>query len=172
MRDRRYLDPKQPAAAIAPERHPASVQMSEAAELHGPIGALVGCALGPSGLDSEMKPTEIVARLDDRRFMRRGLGRLLLPQSFVAGLGNYLRSEIFFEACLHPSQRAIDLETAARLRLAKAILLMANRADQIKGVPLRKGPDERFDLAGRWVCCCSVCQPPLIQSREEPVLVL
>jgi endonuclease-8 len=148
--------------------------------------------LGPDALDPATDAAEIEARLEERRFMRRGLGALLLDQSFVAGLGNYLRSEIFFEARLHPAQRPIDLNAASRRRLAKAILVMTRRAYETKGVTLpntraaklrragaswsqarhwvfaRKGqpcrrcdsPVERFDLAGRRVYCCSVCQPP------------
>jgi endonuclease-8 len=147
--------------------------------------------LGPDVLDLGTKPKDIVARLEDRRFMRRGLGALLLDQSFVAGLGNDLRSELFFEARLSPRQRPVDLAPAARRRLAKAILLMANRAYETKGVTLPKtsaaklrragsswsnarhwvfareaeacriceAPIERFDLSGRRVYCCSVCQP-------------
>ncbi|MFK7894440.1 MAG: endonuclease VIII [Myxococcota bacterium] len=148
--------------------------------------------LGPDALDLETDASMIVARLEDDRFRRRGLGGLLLDQAFVAGLGNYLRSEIFFEARLHPAQRPGDLDPASRRRLGKAILVMARRAYETKGVTLpktraaklraggstwrharhwvfaRKGqpcrrceePIERFDLAGRRVYCCSVCQPP------------
>ena len=129
--------------------------------------------LGPDALDPGTKPKKIVARLEDRRFMRRGLGGLLLDQSFVAGLGNYLRSEIFFEARLHPCQRAVDLEPVGRLRLAKAILLMANRAYQRKGVTLPEARAAKLRREGsswsnarHWVFAreneaCRVCQGPV-----------
>lgn len=152
--------------------------------------------LGPDALDPQTDATEIEARLEHPRFRRRGLGGLLLDQSFVAGLGNYLRSEILFEARLHPVQRPCDLAPLARRRLARAVLVMSRRAYETKGVTLPKtraaklraggftwsrarhwvfarkgescrrceGPVERFDVAGRRVYCCSVCQPPLGQT--------
>lgn len=182
--------------AIEAETHWALLYSASEIEILDEVGLAFHsylAKLGPDALDPRLDPKEIVSRLEDRRFMRRGLGTLLLDQSFVAGLGNYLRSEIFFEARLHPSQRPIDLDPAARRRLAKAILLMANRAYETKGVTLPKtraaklrragsswskarhwvfarenegcriceAPVERFDLAGRRVYCCSVCQPPL-----------
>ncbi|MEM9176651.1 MAG: endonuclease VIII [Myxococcota bacterium] len=92
--------------------------------------------LGPDALDPELDAETITARLEDRRFMRRGLGALLLDQSFVAGLGNYLRSEIAFEARVHPDQRPMDLTPSDRRRLARATLKMTRRAYETRGVTL------------------------------------
>lgn len=92
--------------------------------------------LGPDALDPELDVQTIADRFEDPRFMRRGLGALLLDQSFVAGLGNYLRSEIAFDARVHPDQRPVDLEPGDRRRLARATLKMTRRAYETGGVTL------------------------------------
>jgi len=73
-------------------------------------------------------------RLASRTFHRRRLGALLLDQGFVAGLGNYLRADILFQARLHPALRPVDLEAAERRRLASAVLTIARRAYRRAGV--------------------------------------
>lgn len=92
--------------------------------------------LGPDALAPDLDASAIAERLDDPRFARRGLGALLLDQSFVAGLGNYLRSEIAFDARLHPDQRPIDLSHADRRRLARTTLKITRRAYETGGVTL------------------------------------
>ena len=94
--------------------------------------------LGPDALQPGLTADEIAARFADRRFRRRGLGALLLDQSFVAGLGNYLRSEICFDARVHPAERPQDLAAVEHRRLARAILKLTRRAYETKGVTLPK----------------------------------
>ncbi|MDJ0868652.1 MAG: endonuclease VIII [Myxococcota bacterium] len=90
--------------------------------------------LGPDVLDPDTAPRVIDARLADPRFRRRQLAALLLDQGFLAGLGNYLRSEILFVAALHPSLRPQDLSDAERKRLARAIRSVARRAYRTRGI--------------------------------------
>ena len=47
----------------------------------------------------------VLAQVEDPRFARRPLGALLLDQGFLAGVGNYLRSEILFVSGLHPDAK-------------------------------------------------------------------
>jgi endonuclease-8 len=96
--------------------------------------------LGPDVLDPDLDVETLVARLEDPCFVRRGLAALLLDQSFVAGIGNYLRSEICFEARVDPGRRPIDLDAAERQRLARAIQVLTRRAYRTRGVTL---PDAR-----------------------------
>ncbi|MEM7083830.1 MAG: endonuclease VIII [Pseudomonadota bacterium] len=70
----------------------------------------------------------------ESRFARRALGGLLLDQHFVAGIGNYLRSEILFGAGLLPSCKPGDLDGHGRRRLARNIILMTERAYQTGGI--------------------------------------
>jgi len=68
------------------------------------------------------------------RFARRRLGHLLLDQSFLAGVGNYLRSEILYLGGVHPAERPMDLD-AARLRaLAEAAHILMWRSVETGGV--------------------------------------
>lgn len=90
--------------------------------------------LGPDALDRELEPPQLAARLLDPRFRRRGLAALLLDQGFLAGLGNYLRSEILFVAGLDPALRPVDLTDAQRDRLARAALELARRSYRTRGI--------------------------------------
>ncbi|OZB10105.1 MAG: endonuclease VII [Marinobacter sp. 34-60-7] len=92
--------------------------------------------LGPDPLNETVSAEDLIARLADSRFRGRGLGGILLDQGFVAGIGNYLRSEILFEARLSPWHRPRDLNDGERSRLATAILTMLNRAYALKGITM------------------------------------
>ena len=58
--------------------------------------------LGPDPLWPATTPARLRRWMMQPQFARRQLGGLLLDQGFVAGLGNYLRSEILWRARLHP----------------------------------------------------------------------
>jgi len=140
-------------AVVAPGARPASTR-----ELRLAIDTAVASALLYSASDIEVLATGDVAahpyirRLgvellgdgttlaDVRRqviaprFAGRGLGSLLLDQGFLAGVGNYLRSEILFEARLHPQARPGDLEQAALARLARAALSVTRRSWRTGGI--------------------------------------
>ena len=92
--------------------------------------------LGPDALDRYATPKRIEARLWDDRFRRRRLAGLLLDQGFVAGIGNYLRSEILFVAGVREHQRPKDLNDEQRRKLARAIRRITVRAYDTKGVTL------------------------------------
>ncbi|NDL65075.1 endonuclease VIII [Acerihabitans arboris] len=78
--------------------------------------------IGPDALDMTLTVDEVIERLSSPRFSGRQLGSLLLDQSFIAGLGNYLRVEILWQAGLTARHKARDL-TARQLRcLCEAIL--------------------------------------------------
>lgn len=90
--------------------------------------------LGPDVLDARVEPALVRQRLDDERFRGRSLGALLLDQAFVAGLGNYLRSEILFVAGVPPERRPRDLTAAQRDALADAIVTITRRAYRTGGI--------------------------------------
>jgi endonuclease-8 len=73
-------------------------------------------------------------QLDDSRFQNRTLAALLLDQGFLAGVGNYLRSEILFAARLRPEARLRELDVAARLRLASAALELTRQSYRTGGI--------------------------------------
>ncbi len=92
--------------------------------------------LGPDILDPEVTPERIVQQLRDPRFSGRSLAALYLDQRFLAGLGNYLRSEILFTAGLAPERRPRDLSDQACERLARETLKLAQRSYRTGGVTL------------------------------------
>jgi endonuclease-8 len=90
--------------------------------------------LGPDVLEATTTSELVVARLDDARFRRRSLAALYLDQGFLAGIGNYLRTEVLWYAGVEPSSRPVDLPLAARERLADATIHICRRAYATGGV--------------------------------------
>jgi endonuclease-8 len=124
--------------------------------------------LGPDILDADLDPGAVVERLQMPRFTRRSLAALYLDQSFLAGLGNYLRSEILFCARLHPALKPLQLEGGALKRLARETLKISSRSYATGGVTLpksqipgagkgRKGRRERFWVFARAGQPCRRC---------------
>jgi endonuclease-8 len=125
--------------------------------------------LGPDILDADLDPGAVVERLQMPRFRRRSLAALYLDQSFLAGLGNYLRSEILFCARLHPMLKPLQMEGAALKRLARETLKISSRSYATGGVTLpksqlpgagerRKGRRERFWVFARAGRPCRRCR--------------
>lgn len=90
--------------------------------------------LGPDCLDKRTTPAKLRRRLRSDTFRRRSLNALLLDQGFVAGLGNYLRSEILFEGGVHPDHRPMDLNDDRIDALAKAIVGVSRRSYRSGGI--------------------------------------
>lgn len=90
--------------------------------------------LGPEALDANVTWQEIAGHLRSRAFRGRQLSALYLDQSFVAGIGNYLRSEILFDAGVDPAARPADLSRGQIGRLARSTLGLTRRALQTAGV--------------------------------------
>ncbi len=78
--------------------------------------------LGPDILDSSLDWQTIAQRLQDEKFRKRSLAALYLDQSFLAGIGNYLRSEILFSAKVNPWLHPADLTRKQINDLARASL--------------------------------------------------
>lgn len=94
--------------------------------------------IGPDVLDDDLSVADIVARLEDARFVRRALSALYLDQSFLAGIGNYLRSEILFCAGIDPARRPVDLVGRERQRLATQTLCVSRRSYRTRGVTVTR----------------------------------
>jgi endonuclease-8 len=91
-------------------------------------------SLGPDPLRPGVGVEQIRARLEDTRFRGRRLHGLLLDQSFVGGVGNYLRSEILFVARVHPDRRPKDLDETTRDDLARLTVEQMRRAKRTAGI--------------------------------------
>ncbi|MCM2130654.1 endonuclease VIII [Larsenimonas rhizosphaerae] len=90
--------------------------------------------LGPDLLTHDVQTDALVERLTSRRFAGRQIGSLLLDQGLVAGIGNYLRSEILFYAGLREHWRPNELSTRAITRLADMIRQITVQAWREAGV--------------------------------------
>lgn len=133
--------------------------------------------LGPDLLDPTVDQPQLLRRLQDARFQRRRLATLLLDQSFWAGPGNYLRSEILFCAGLTPESRPCDLSLQQAQNLVKVSQGLALRSLQTRGITNHpdivaqqkqaKAPRRlyRHWVFGRQGQKCWVCQFPI--GKEE-----
>ena len=90
--------------------------------------------LGVELLDPAVTPAGVLAQINQPRFARRNLAALLLDQGFLAGVGNYLRSDILFEARLHPDVRIAALTAPQRKALAGDALELTRRSYRTRGV--------------------------------------
>ena len=99
------------------------------------VGSLPFIArVGPDCLDPKLRPSVVTRRLTSDKFRRRQLGHLLLDQSFIAGIGNYLRSEILFVAGLHPSARGLDCCGEQAKAFGKAVVDVCRRSYKTGGI--------------------------------------
>jgi endonuclease-8 len=85
------------------------------------------------------------------RRIEREVGHLLLDQSFLAGVGNYLRSEILFLAGLHWRMRPADLDPAQLRRLAAAARTLMWRSVRTGGITNDRQRVIELERAG-WTC--------------------
>lgn len=95
--------------------------------------------LGPDVLDSGLVPELIAERLGDRRFAGRSLSALLLDQGFLAGMGNYLRSEVLYEAGIAPRHTPRTLSSGQIEQLAKALIAVPQRSYRSRGIRPAQG---------------------------------
>lgn len=92
--------------------------------------------LGPDLLGQELTAHGLVRRLLRSDFENRSLASLLLDQKFIAGVGNYLRSEILFFASVNPTAKPKELNLRDKTRVAKTALAVGYRSYQTDGVTL------------------------------------
>ena len=95
--------------------------------------------LGPDVLDRSTTVATVARRLRHPSFARRSLAALLLDQGFLAGLGNYLRSDILHATGLRHTMRPADLSDDALARLARAILELPRQSLRTGGHDERCG---------------------------------
>jgi len=95
--------------------------------------------LGPDVLDPGLDAATVARRLGDPRFARRRLAGLLLDQGFLAGMGNYLRAEVLFEAGIAPGRTPAGLSADERHRLAAALLDVPGRSYRSRGIAPASG---------------------------------
>jgi len=95
-----------------------------------PFVARAGLDILSSGADVD----RVADWIGQARFARRRLGHLLLDQGFLAGVGNYLRSEILYAAGLCWQHRPGEIGCARLGRLAEAAHTLMWRSVETGGV--------------------------------------
>lgn len=90
--------------------------------------------LGPDILSESLTWRDIVSRLENPRFEKRQVASLYLDQGFLAGVGNYLRSEILFDAKIDPQARPSDLSRKQKNELARSTLKVSKRSYSSAGL--------------------------------------
>lgn len=90
--------------------------------------------LGPDILDAALDWKTLRDRSQSLEFRRRSIAALYVDQHYLAGSGDYLRSEILFAARIHPWRRPCELPTAALSRLGRQTLTIARRSYRTDGV--------------------------------------
>ena len=132
--------------------------------------------LGPDILSQGLQPETLQAALQAKKHRRRRLATLYLDQHFLAGIGNYLRSEILFVARLHPQLRPMDCTDEQLRSLAEASIAIAHQSYKCKGITndldlanqlKAKGAtyrDYRYWVFGRSDRPCYVCATAIVKE--------
>lgn len=133
--------------------------------------------LGPDPLATDLSADHIVDRLLQAPFHRRRLGGLLTDQSFIAGIGNYLRCEILFVAGLSPNTTAKMCSPDERQRLAETMLKLTQQSYVRQGITndlnraeamMQSGAtfeEARFHLFRREGRPCYRCGTPILKVK-------
>lgn len=90
--------------------------------------------VGPDVLDLRLTANDVKARLLSPKFRNRQFSGLLLDQSFLAGLGNYLRVEILWQVGLAAQHKASQLSDEQLDALSHALLDIPRLSYNTRGV--------------------------------------
>lgn len=124
---------------------------------------------GPDILDRNLTKPRIIGRLNDPRFRNRALGNLYLDQVFLAGNGNYLRSEILWAAGIEPARKPSSLSKTECSTLASQTKIIATRSYKTGGITVTSAlaaslkaegctrAEYRFNVFGRDGLPCRSC---------------
>ncbi len=104
--------------------------------------------VGPDVL-SEFCTVELIEeRLTSKICQKKKASSLMLDQTAFSGLGNYLRSEILFNAKIHPDDRPFDLDKTRISQWAKSIKDISHYAYKTGGFTISKSLAERNKANG------------------------
>ena len=132
--------------------------------------------VGPDVLNPTVTCDVVEVRLAEKAFRNRALSALYLDQRFMAGLGNYLRSEILFAAGVHPALKPSELNDEQLKSLAYHTLDICKRSYETGGYTvytelrevLQQQDDDfertRFMVFDREEMPCRVCATPITRQ--------
>ncbi len=99
--------------------------------------------IGPDVLNESCSLELIEERLTSKSFHKKKASTLMIDQTVFAGLGNYLRSEILFDAKIHPDDRPFDLDETRITQWAKSIKIISQLAYKTGGFTVSKSLADR-----------------------------
>ncbi|MEM9977241.1 MAG: endonuclease VIII [Cyanobacteria bacterium P01_D01_bin.2] len=132
--------------------------------------------LGPDVLNPNLRPDHVLELLMAKQNQRRQLVTLYLDQHFLAGIGNYLRSEILYVARIYPRLRPIDCSDAQLAALADASIAIPYQSYRYGGITSdldlanqlkaqgQKRSQYRHWVFGRAHRPCRVCETPIVKA--------
>lgn len=130
--------------------------------------------LGPDILATN--PAQVLHQLQAKAYYRRQFIGLFLDQHFLAGVGNYLRSEILFVAGLHPRLRPVDCDPQALTELAERAIAISYQSYRYNGITndldlanQLKAQGQKRGQYRHWVFNrdgkpCRICATPIIKD--------
>lgn len=133
--------------------------------------------VGPDVFSENVTAKMLIDRFYEKRFYRRKWASLLLDQSFIAGIGNYLRSEILYTAGIHPALRPMDTREESLELAAQRVLDLMWQSYRHKGVTNDLQLVEKLKSQGmkrnqyrHWVFNredqrCHICGTPIIKMQ-------
>lgn len=104
--------------------------------------------IGPDIMSAQLDWRDVAARLGQAPFNGRELSALYLDQAFLAGNGNYLRSEILHDAGIHPRRRPATLSRGEIGKLARSTLAISRRSYATGGITLAPRLAHRLEKQG------------------------
>ena len=132
--------------------------------------------LGPDVLSPGLRPQAILELLNAKQNQRRQFTTLYLDQHFLAGIGNYLRSEILFVANVHPRLRPIDCSDDQLEALAEATIAIPYQSYRYNGITndldlanQLKAQGQKRSHYRHWVFSranrpCRICETPIVKD--------
>jgi len=90
--------------------------------------------LGKDVLNPSTTVEYVLQRLLSPAYQNRQISGFLTEQSFVAGLGNYLRCDILFTAGIHPTRKPSELNKQQVAKLANEILRLPRQSYQTESI--------------------------------------
>ncbi|MBX2863603.1 MAG: endonuclease VIII [Leptolyngbyaceae cyanobacterium MAG.088] len=132
--------------------------------------------LGPDVLSSKLRSDHVLKLLTAKQNQRRQFTTLYLDQHFLAGIGNYLRSEILYVARLHPRMRPIDCSDNQLETLAEASIAIPYQSYRYSGITndldlanQLKAQGQKRSQYRHWVFSragqpCRICKTPIVKD--------
>jgi len=104
---------------------------------------------GPDVLSDQVTATVLLERMRLKSFRNRAWAALLLDQGFVAGNGNYLRSELLYVAGISPDARPVDCSESEQEVMAEALITLSERSYETEGLTVESLLVDELKRAGK-----------------------